>query len=77
MSVAIFRGMKEKWPSLVVARTSIMEFSGGSLQEKYLANLDSRGEGPRGRFRIGRKIVYPVDELIMWLEERSSAIPDR
>jgi hypothetical protein len=76
MAVSIFQQMKERWPSPVVARTSIREFSGGSLQEKYIANLDSKGEGPPGRIRLGRKIVYPVDELVKWMEGRMRPVRD-
>lgn len=60
----------EKWPSGIVARTSIKEFTGGMISEKTMANLDSNGEGP-DRFTIGRKVAYKVDVLIAWLEQRS------
>ncbi|MBS3919085.1 MAG: hypothetical protein KG012_09360 [Deltaproteobacteria bacterium] len=64
-------GLKSKWGSTVVAREEIRNFSGGAISEKYVANLDSQGRGPSGRFRCGRKILYPVDDLIRWLEARS------
>ena len=60
--------LAEKWPSAVVARTQIRSFTGGLYSEKYLANLDSQKKGPAGRFTVGRKVVYPVKELIEWLE---------
>ena len=63
-----------KWPSPFVARTEISAFTGGIISEKYLANLDSAGKGPAGRVRIGRKIAYPVSELIIWLEGRENSI---
>ena len=62
--------LKKHWASGIVARTMVSEFSGGILTEKYLANLDSIGEGPK-RGRIGRKIFYKVDDLIAWMEARS------
>jgi hypothetical protein len=65
-------GLKNRWPSGVVARTQIPTFTGGAMSEKYVANLDSQGAGPDGRFKIGRKVVYPIDNLIRWLEARSS-----
>jgi hypothetical protein len=58
------------WPSAVVARTEIPTFTGGAISEKYMANLDSLGKGPKCRIRIGRKICYPVDALVAWLESR-------
>ena len=73
----IFNEMIEKWKSPVVARTEVEVFSGGLIREKYLANLDSAGKGPAGRIRCGRKVAYPVAELVKWLEARSEAIPER
>lgn len=63
--------LAEKWPSSVVARTVINQFTGGAIEPRYMANLDSEGKGPEGSFRIKRKVVYPVSSLIKWLEERS------
>jgi hypothetical protein len=62
--------LADKWPSAFVARTEIRAFSGGVLSEKYLANLDSQGAGPPGRFKCGRKVAYPVTELVEWLRNR-------
>lgn len=66
-----------KWPSPMVARTEIEVFSGGAMKEKYLANLDSAGLGPAGRFRVGRKVVYPTKNAAEWLALRSTVIPLR
>ena len=59
------------WPSTFVAREKASEFTGGIITSKSLANLDSRGLGPKGRIIVGRKVAYPVTELIAWLESRS------
>lgn len=69
-----FESLARKWPSAWVARTEIARFTGGLVSEKYLANLDSQGRGPEGRFRLGRKIAYPVPCLLAWLQGRSEAI---
>ena len=63
--------LAEGWPSPIVPRTKIDEFTGGVINAKHLANLDCLGQGPPGKFKIGRKTVYPVDEFIKWLELRS------
>lgn len=63
-------GMKEKWPSTIVAREEFRNFTGDTISEKYVANLDSQMKGPEGRFKIGRKVVYPVNSVIEWLEAR-------
>ena len=72
-----FQSMADKWPSAMVARTEIEAFTGGIISEKYLANLDCMGRGPVGRVRCGRKIAYPVRQLVTWLENRSAVIPNR
>ena len=77
MKESVFKEMVDKWKAPVVARTEIETFTGGAMREKYIANLDSAGLGPAGRFRVGRKVVYPVKALVEWLESRSAAIPDR
>lgn len=58
-----------KWPSAFVARSEVSRFSGGLISDRYLANLDSQGAGPP-RVKVGRKVAYPVDGLISWLEKR-------
>ena len=63
--------LKTKWPSSMVARRRVREFSGGVLNEKTLANLDSAGKGP-ARFRVGRQICYRVADLVAWMEGRAT-----
>lgn len=71
-----FKSFKERWPSPVVAREEIHNFTGGAMTDKYMANLDSQKAGPDERFKIGHKVVYPVDSLIRWLEKRSESNDD-
>lgn len=71
MTTDVFQEMMDRWPSPVVARTQIERFTGGLLTAKYLANLDCQpGQGP-ARVVCGRKVGYPVRELVQWLRERS------
>jgi len=77
METSLFQDMAEKWPSAWVSRTEIERFTGGMIKEKYAANLDSQGKGCPGRVRVGRKIAYPVKNLIAWLEARSTVVPKR
>jgi hypothetical protein len=69
-----YQRLGERWKSAWVSRQEIGSFTGGVVSEKYMANLDSRGLGPKGRIRVGRKIAYPVTELVAWLEGRSEAV---
>lgn len=63
--------MAQKWPSAIVSRDEVGTFTGGAMRSKTLANLDSKGEGPEGAFRVGRKIVYPVKNFVAWFERRA------
>jgi len=74
METPSFQSLKRTWPSAWVSRTEVEKFTGGIINQKYLANLDSAGRGPEGRVRCGRKICYPVDSFIRWLENRSQAV---
>lgn len=66
--------LAEGWPSEIVWREKVGQFSGGVLDPKTMANLDSCGKGPAGRFRIGRKVVYTVEALIRWIEDRAEVV---
>ena len=53
----------------VIARHKIGDYLGGVFSEKYLANLDSAGKGPR-RVKFERKAAYLREDLIDWLISR-------
>ena len=70
--------LADNWHAPVVGRNDVdlRYFSGGSLpMARTMANLDSRGEGPP-RFRIGKRVVYPVDTLIKWMKQRQYQEPN-
>lgn len=69
--MASWTDMKRKWPSTVVARTSVPDFTGGAVSAASMKQYDSRGEGPKVRQTLGSKVVYPIDSLIEWLETRT------
>jgi hypothetical protein len=69
-----FDKLLEKWPSGIVARSEISAFTGGAVCPGTLANADCEGVGPKDRFRIGRKVVYPAAAVVEWLKERSKPI---
>ncbi|MBN1223837.1 MAG: hypothetical protein JXB23_11365 [Candidatus Aminicenantes bacterium] len=70
-----FKDLVERWPSAFVSRTDVRKFSGGALTTKSLANHDSLGTGPAERFRVGRKICYPVEALALWMQSRATECP--
>ena len=66
--------MAASWPSPLIARGEVERFTGGIISTKYIANMDSKGTGPSGRIRCGRKVAYPVKELVAWLENRAETL---
>lgn len=73
-TVDIYDELAARWSSPVVARKEVNRFSGGILNPRTLANLDSLGQGPTGKFQVGpRQVAYPVRELIDWMRERGKA----
>jgi len=69
--------IKARYPFEIVARTKVRELTGGAVSEKTMANLDNSGAGPSGAFRVGGKVVYPIDSFIAWLEARSRPVEKR
>jgi hypothetical protein len=72
-----FNELVERWPSPLVARAEVARFSGGVLNARTLANLDSSGRGPE-RLRIGSRVAYPAKALADWMRARAhegNAVP--
>jgi hypothetical protein len=77
---SIFTALSDSWPSPVVPREKLEQFTGGMISAKRMANIESahrrdpaQPAGPEGAIRCGRRVVYPKDALIRWLESRSKA----
>lgn len=67
-----FGKLARNWQAPIVSRTEIGKFSGGLLTPRTLANLDSLNAGPP-KCSCGRKVFYPVDELVQWLEKKAKS----
>ena len=57
-------------PSGYILRTKLSEKTGGLLHGRTMANLDSLGEGIPGRISIGRKVAYPVESVVEFLQAK-------
>ena len=57
----------------MISRDHVEELLGGVISSKTLANLDSLGEGPK-RMRVGRKVAYLTEDLLEWLELRTTIL---
>lgn len=54
------------WPSAFVARSEATRFTGGGIATGTLANKDSRGVGPKEKYYVNGRIVYPKRVLAEW-----------
>jgi hypothetical protein len=64
-----FQHLRDRLP-VTMSRPEVPKLLGGIVSSKTLANADSRGIGPEGRFRVGSKVCYQTDKLLAWLEKR-------
>ena len=67
----VFQKMVDEWPSAIIARTEVGRYSGGLLNPKTMANLDSLGQGPE-KVVVGRKVAYATKAMAEWLRGRTN-----
>jgi hypothetical protein len=65
--------MVAKWPSHLVARSQVSNFTGFTLSGKSLANMESRGERVPEKIFIGGKVAYRAEDLAVWLLSRAAS----
>ena len=63
MQKDLLEQLKEEMPAIVFRH----QISHYGFSPRTMANLDSKGQGPVERIRIGRKIAYGRDSLIEWM----------
>ena len=61
------------YPSTVIARKDINVHLGGLISSGYLANLDSKGLGPKA-LKSGRRVAYLREDLVAWLEKLACVV---
>lgn len=71
-----FSGIIKNNPCGFITRKNIYEATGGIIKPKYAADLDANPDKDsiNGRFSVGRKICYPVHEVVAFLERRAQMI---
>ena len=65
-----FDNLADKWPSAWVERNQLWDFSGGLIHPHTIRNYDSRGCGIENKTKIGRKVAYPVVDVINFLNKK-------
>lgn len=63
-----FEAMRNELPPLLT-RAKAAAATGGAYSPGTLANLDSKGHGPK-RAALGGKAVYMRDDFLTWLQGR-------
>jgi hypothetical protein len=59
----------------LIPRSEVPNLLPGLFSKKYLANLNSLGEGPP-YIKIRRKVVYKREPFIAWLESITTIMPE-
>lgn len=68
--------LRNSWGSTFVARSEFARFSGGTISPKTIANLETEGKGPKGKFFVGSKAAYSIDDALDFLRSRISVKGD-
>jgi len=69
--------MAEKWPSNIIARKKVGEFTGHIVTGKTVANYEAKGEGPDGKIKFGRNAGYIKAPFVAWLKKHIALVEQR
>lgn len=64
----IYEELRRRCPSGLVPRREINIITGGLLIPTTMSNRDSHGTGIAGRKVIRHRVVYPIEDLINWID---------
>lgn len=67
---SLFDKMADNWPSEIVARRKVEEFTGGMICGKTIANYEGKKDGPV-KIKIGRMVGYPKTQFVEWLKSHA------
>ena len=66
----IIQSIIDNNPYGFILRPNLNEKTGGLLNSRYMANLDSLGQGIKHRFKVGKKTAYPISSVIEFLRDK-------
>ena len=72
--MSVFNELKERYKSEYVNRKQLWDLTGGIIHPKTIANLDFKGKGIKNAVIIGRKRLYPINDVIGRVSEFIVAI---
>ncbi len=68
-SKAFYKTIEDSLPPIFTRQTASMAI-GGLISPKTFANLDSKGQGPPVKRRLGTKVAYERESFVTWLRGR-------
>lgn len=68
--------LSSAWPSMLVARSEIGEFTRGLYKARSFNTFDGAKKGIKRRIRINTKIAYLKSDVIEWLKNRIYYFPN-
>jgi len=54
----------------LISRSEASRLTGGLISPRTLANLDSLGQGPKNKVRLGKKVAYERQAFLDFLAKR-------
>lgn len=66
---AFYKTIEDSLPPIFTRQTASMAI-GGLISPKTFANLDSKGQGPPVKRRLGTKVAYERESFVTWLRGR-------
>jgi hypothetical protein len=70
---AFIQYMAERLPP-VIGRSQVERYLPGLIKPQTLAQADCAGLGPEVAWKVGRKIAYRTDSLLLWLVGRCGIV---
>ncbi len=68
--VEIQTRLLQMYPIGLVPRNKIEIATGEILNSKTMSSLDSLNTGIKGGIKIGKKMCYPIDEIIKYIQSK-------
>ncbi len=62
----LFNLMRKSLPD-AIGRAEVGTLLPGVIKPQTLAHADSAGVGPENSWKLGRKVIYSTDSLLLWL----------
>lgn len=58
----------------IIARHEVQRFLGGLVSPYTIKHHDLAGTGPEVAWRVGRKVAYKTESLLLWLASREGGV---